>query len=85
MFRLRKIGKTKNYLLDEKKCHDLMSKKYKKTYKYLNYVENLLILFSKITGCVSISAFASLVDVNVGITSSAVEINICAMIAKIKK
>ena len=62
-----------------------MSKKYKKTYKYLNYVENLLILFSKITGCVSISAFASLVDINVGITSSSIVINICAVIEGIKK
>ena len=62
-----------------------MSEKYKKTCKYLNYVEHLLILASTIAGCVSISAFASLVCVPVGITSSAVEINICAMIAGIKK
>ena len=39
-----------------------MSEKYKKTCKYLNYVENVLILSSTITGCVLISAFASLVD-----------------------
>ena len=38
-----------------------MSEKYKKTCKYLNFVENLLILFSAITACVSISAFDSLV------------------------
>ena len=38
-----------------------MSEKYKKTCKYLDYVEHLLILGSTITGCVSISAFASLV------------------------
>ena len=54
-------------------------------YKYLNYVENLLILSSRITGCVSISAFASLVDIKVGITSSSVGINICAIIVGIKK
>ena len=34
-----------------------MSKKYKKTYKYLNYVENLLILSLTNTGCVSIPVF----------------------------
>ena len=34
-----------------------MSEKYKKTCKYLNYIENLLTLVSKVTGCVSISAF----------------------------
>ena len=45
-FRLRKIDDTRNYLLDEIKYNDLMSEKYKKTYKYLNYVEHLLILVS---------------------------------------
>ena len=44
-----------------------MSEKYKRTCKYLNYVGNLLILVSTITGCVSISVFASVVDINVGI------------------
>ena len=58
-FRGRKIDETRNYLLDEKK-HDLMCKKYKKTCKYLNYVEHLLILASTITGCISIFAFTSL-------------------------
>ena len=63
-----------------------MSEKYQKeTWKYLNYVENLLIFVSTITGCVSISAFASLVCVPVGIASSVVEIKICAITAGIKK
>ena len=38
-----------------------------------------------VTTCVSIAAFASLVRVPVGITSSAVGIKICAMITGIKK
>ena len=54
-FRLRKIDQTRNYLLDEIKHNDLMSKKCKKTCKYLNYVEHLLILASTVTGFVSIS------------------------------
>ena len=62
-----------------------MSKEYKKTFKYLNYVGNLLILVSVVTGCVSISAFASLVCVPVGIASSVVGIKICAITAGIKK
>ena len=59
-FRLRKINETRNYLLDEITHNDLMNllrEKYKKTCKYLNYLENLLILVLTITGCVSISAF----------------------------
>ena len=47
------------------------------TYKYLNYVEYLLILASTVTGCVSFFVFASLVCVPVGITSSAVGIKLC--------
>ena len=62
-----------------------MNEKYKKTCKYLNYLQHLLILASTVTGCVSISAFASLVCVPVGITSSAVGLNTCAIIAGIKK
>ena len=57
-FRFRKIDETRNYLLDEKKHNVLMSEKYKKTCRYLNYVEKLLILASTIADCVSISAFA---------------------------
>ena len=54
-----------------------MSEKFKKTCKYLNYVENLLILSLAITACISISAFAWLVCVSVGITSSVMGIQIC--------
>ena len=45
-----------------------MNEKWKKASKYLNYVEHLLILASIITGCVSITEFASLVCVPVGNT-----------------
>ena len=53
-------------------------KKNKKICKYLNYVEDLLILSSAITDCVSISAFASLVGVPICITSYPLGIkNLC--------
>ena len=45
-----------------------MNEKYEKTYKYLNYFENLLILVSTVTRSVSISAFDSWVCVPLGIT-----------------
>ena len=67
------------------KHNDFMSEKYQKKCKYLNYVEHLLILVSTVTGCVSSSAFDSLVCVPVGITSSSVGIKICAITAGIKK
>ena len=43
-FRLRKIDETRNYILDEAKHNALISEKYKKTCKYLNYVKHWLIL-----------------------------------------
>ena len=45
-----------------------MSEKYKKTCKYLSYVKNLLALVLIVTGCVSISAFALLVNIPLDIT-----------------
>ena len=62
-----------------------MSEKYKKTCKYLHYVENLLTLVSTVTGCVSISAYASLVRVLVSITSSAIRLKIWTITAGIKQ
>ena len=84
-FRLRKIYEARNYLLDEIKQNDLMNEKYKNTYKYLSYVKHLLIIASTVSGCVSISAFTSLVCVPIGITSSAAGINICDITAGIEK
>ena len=84
-FRSRKIDETRNYFIDEVKHNDLMSGKYKKSCKYLKYAEHLLILASAITGCISISAFASLDAIPVVITSSVVGIKVLAVTAGIKK
>ena len=84
-FRLRKVDETRNYRLDEIKHNDLMSGKYKNTCKCLNYVEHLLILATAVTSCISISAFVLLVCVPIGVTSSAVGINIRAVTEGIKK
>ena len=53
--------------------------------RVLNYIDHLLIVISTITGCVSISAFASLVGIPTGIMSSAIGLKICIVIAGIKK
>ena len=42
-------------------------------------------LISSVTGCVSISAFVSLVSILIGITSSAIGLKICIITAGIKK
>ena len=45
----------------------------------------LLIIISTITGCACICAFASLVGIPIGITSSAIGLKICAVTAGIRK
>ena len=62
-----------------------MSKKHKKVCTTLNYIEHFVILASKTTGCSSISAFASLISIPIGITSSAIRLKICTKTAGIKR
>ena len=49
-----------------------MNEKHKKVCTILNYIEKFLILDFKIIECISISAFASLVGIPIGIMSSAI-------------
>ena len=74
----------KNYFLEEIKQNELMSKKHKKVCGTLNYNEHFLILASTSTGCILISAFASLIGIPIGITSLAVGLEICVITAEIK-
>ena len=83
-FRLKNIDETRNYLIEEINRNELMSKKHKKICSTLNYIEHFLILASTITGCVSISAFASLTGIPKGITSSATGLKIGAVTLGIK-
>ena len=62
-----------------------MSKKHKKVYRVLNYIEHLLLLISTVTGFVSISVFASLLGIPTGIESSPVGLEIGVITAEIKK
>ena len=55
---MAKIHETSNHFLEEIKHNDLIGEKYKKTCKYLNYVEHLLLLVFTVTGCISIFRFA---------------------------
>ena len=82
-FRLKNIDETKNYFLEEVKKNEFMTKKHKKN--CLNYIEHFLILAPTIKGFISISAFASLIGILIGITSSAIGLLICAITARIKK
>ena len=61
-----------------------MSEKHKKVSITQNYIEHFLILASTITRCISVSAFASLLGIPIGIVSPAIGLKICAIAAGTK-
>ena len=75
-FRLEKIDEIRNYLIEEINRNELMSKKHKKVCRVFSFIHHSFIVISTITGCVSLSRFASLVGVPIGITSSAIGLKI---------
>ena len=84
-FRLQKIEEIRTYLLRKINQNELMSKKHKNVCPVLNYIEHLLILISTVTGWVSISVFAFLAGIPIGITSSAIVLKNCTITAGIIK
>ena len=84
-FRLENITETRNYLIEEINRNQLVSKKHKMVCTTLNYIEHFLILGSTVTGSISISVYASLVGIPIGITSSAIGLKIFVITAAIKK
>ena len=82
-FRLKNIDQTKNYFLEEIKQNELMSKKHKKVFTTLNY--SFLIIDSTIDGSFSISSYASLIGIPMGILISAKGFQNCAITVEIKK
>ena len=84
-FRSKNINEARNYFLQEIKQNELMSKKHKKFCATLNYIEHFLLLASTINGCISCSAFPSLTNIPIGITSSAIGSKIYVITEETKK
>ena len=82
-FRFENIDETRNYFLEEIKQNELMSKKQKKVFTTLNY--SFLIIASTIAGSFSISSYASLIGIPMGILISAKGFQNCAITVEIKK
>ena len=61
-----------------------MRKKHKKVCRVFSNIYHLLIVISTITGCVSISAFASLFGIPIGVLSSVIGLKICAVTVRIR-
>ena len=79
---LKNIDEAKNYFVEE---IEFMSKRHRKGCSTLNYTEHFLILTSAVTGCSSITGFASSLCIRIGITSSAIGLKIRAITARMKK
>ena len=73
------MDEIKNYILEEIKQNESISRKHK------NHIEHVLILGSTITGGISISVFASLLGIPIGIIIYAVRLKFFAIAAGIKK
>ena len=61
-----------------------MSNKHKKVCTTVSYIQNVFILTSAVTGCISIPAFPSVLGIPIGTTISAIGLKICAKTAGIK-
>ena len=53
-YRLKNIDERRNYFIKEINQNELMSKKHKKVFRVLNYIENLFLLVSTVIGYISI-------------------------------
>ena len=84
-YRLKDINETRNYFSEKIDQSELISNKHKKGCTSLSHIEHFLISVSLSTGCISVSAFASLIGISKGITSSAIGFKICAIDAGIEK
>ena len=84
-FKLKDIDEMRNYFLEEIEQNKLMSRMLGKVCTALTYIQRFPILASEITGCISSSAFASLLCITIAKTSSTVGSKICAITEGIKK
>ena len=78
-FRLKNKDETRNYFIEEIRHNELMRRKHKNVCAPLTCIDHFLILASAITGCISISAFALLIGIPIGITVSAIGLKICVI------
>ena len=84
-FRLKDIHESKHYFVEEMEKNKLMIKMQKKIFTILNCTGQFLILVYAVTGCISISTFASLLGIPMEIDRSATRLKVCSITAEVKK
>ena len=83
-FRLNKISKIEDYFIAEIKERELMSKKLSKYISFFDYFDKSLTVLSVTTGGVSITFFATVIGIPIGITSASLsfEFSLCTGLVK---
>ena len=84
-FRLKNIGESRTYFLEQTEQNELIRRKHKKVFTTLNYINYFLILVSAVTRCILTSTFPSLIGIPILIASSAIGFKFCVITAGIKK
>ena len=84
-FRLNKISEVEDYFIAEIQERELMSKKLSKYIYIFDYFDKSLIVLSVTSGGVSISSFATVIGLPVGITSISLSLafSLCTGLVKI--
>ena len=86
-FWFKNTDEIRNYFLEEINQNELISKKHIKVCTTLTHITYFIVsttIASTNTGCTSISVFASLLGIPIGITSSPMGLRICAIATGIK-
>ena len=67
-FRMNKISEIEDYFIAEIKERELMSKKLSKYISFFDYFDKSLIVLSVTSGGISITSFATVIGIHIGIT-----------------
>ena len=84
-FRLNKVSEIADYFITEIKERELMSKKLSKYISFFDYFDKFFIVLSVTVGSISITSFATLIGIPVGITSASLSLGSSLCTGLLKK
>ena len=84
-FRLNKISKIEDYFIPEIKEKDLISKNLRKYISLFDYFDKSLIVLSVTSGSISITSFATVIGIPIGITSASLSLAFSLCTGLVKK
>ena len=84
-FRLNKVSENADYFITEIKERELMSKKLSKYISFFDYFDKFFIVLSVTVVSISITSFATLIGIPVGITSASLSLGSSLCTGLLKK